>query len=163
MAVPQPVCMGRLCIRIRPDAARSVPRMAGSTMSADKQYFRLVHGEARRRAAQAVQNAPDGHAVTIAPASRTLDQNAKFHALCSDIAKSGAQWAGKARDTASWKVLLVSGHAVATKEGSEIVPGLEHEFVNIRESTALMSKRRGASLIEYALAFCAMNEIRVMA
>ena len=128
-----------------------------------KRVFIMAHATARANAVQAVREAPEGHAVTIAPASRTLDQNAKFHALCSDIAKSGAQWAGKARDTASWKVLLVSGHAVATKEGSEIVPGLEHEFVNIRESTALMSKRRGASLIEYALAFCAMNEIRVTA
>jgi hypothetical protein len=42
---------------------------------------------------------------------------------------------------------------MATKEGSEMVPGLEGEFVNVRESTALMSKRRGASLIDYAEAF----------
>jgi hypothetical protein len=55
--------------------------------------------------------------------------------------------------------LLVSGHATATKEGSEILPGLEGEFVNIRESTALMSKKRGASLIEYTLAYAAMNQI----
>lgn len=58
------------------------------------------------------------------------------------------------------EVLLVSGHAIATKEGAEIVPGLEHEFVNLRESTALMSKKRGASLIEYTLAFCAGNGIK---
>lgn len=120
-----------------------------------KRLYRLVHAEARRNAMRAIQEAPDGHVVTIAEPNRNSDQNAKFHAICSDIAKSGLPWAGKPRTAAEWKVLLVSGHAVATKEGSEMVPGLENEFVNIRESTALMSKSRGSSLIEYALAFAA--------
>jgi hypothetical protein len=95
----------------------------------------------------------------ITPATRTGEQNAKFHALCSDLAKSGLPFAGKPRDAAQWKVLLVSGHAVATKEGSEVIPGIEGEFVNIRESTALMSKARGSSLIEYSLAFCAEHGV----
>lgn len=100
--------------------------------------------------------------LTAKEETRTSDQNAKFHALCSDIAKSGLTWAGKRRDAAAWKVLLVSGHAVATKEGAEVVPGIEGEFINIRESTALMSVRRGASLIEYAQAFAAMHGVRLM-
>jgi hypothetical protein len=49
----------------------------------------------------------------IRPLTRTLDQNAKFHAICSDVARSGHQYMGKARDSASWKTLFVSGHAVA--------------------------------------------------
>jgi hypothetical protein len=92
---------------------------------------------------------------------RSLDQNAKFHALCEDIAKQKIEWAAKPRTAAEWKVLLVSGHAMATKEGAEMVPGLEGEFVNLRESTAKMSKQRSASLIEYTLAFCAHNGVRV--
>lgn len=104
-----------------------------------------------------------GHRLTceIKPETRTNDQNAKFHAICGDIAKSGTKWAGKPRTAQQWKVLLVSGHAVATKEDSEIVPGLENEFVSIRESTALMSIKRGASLITYTLAFCDLNGINV--
>ena len=51
---------------------------------------------------------------------------------------------------------------MATKEGAEIVPGIEGEFVNIRESTAAMSKGRGASLIEYALAFAANNGVEIV-
>lgn len=124
-----------------------------------KRIFILAHETARRRCQEYAWDAPDGTKAVFSEQTRTLDQNAKFHALVSDIAKSGIEWMGKKRDTAAWKVLLVSGHAVATKEGSEIVPGLEGEFVNLRESTALMSKKRGASLIEYTLAFCAMNEI----
>ena len=93
--------------------------------------------------------------------TRTLDQNAKFHALCADIAASRFPFAGKPRSAEQWKVLLVSGHAAATKEGHDIGPGLEGEFVNLRESTALMSVRRSSSLIEYTLAFMATNGIPI--
>lgn len=117
--------------------------------------FVLVHDNARRNAAAFMAQAPDGSVVKVSDPTRTSDQNAKFHAMCSDLAKSGTQWAGKPRTADQWKVLLVSGHAVATKEGAEVVPGIEGEFINIRESTASMSKRRTASLIEYTLAFCA--------
>lgn len=108
---------------------------------------------ARENALQAVREAPDGWAVTVAEEVRNNEQNAKFHAICSDLAKSGREWMGKRRTAEEWKVLLVSGHAVATKQGSDMVPGLEGEFVNLRESTARMSKSRISSLIDYALAF----------
>jgi hypothetical protein len=120
-----------------------------------KQVFILAHETARIRAVAAVANAPAGYHIQVKPPTRSLEMNAKFHAICGDLAKSGLHWAGKPRSLAQWKVLLVSGHAVATKEGSDVLPGLEGEFINLRESTALMSKARGSSLIEYALAFCA--------
>lgn len=102
-----------------------------------------------------------GHklSIKIGPVTRSGEQNAKFHAMVSDIAKSGLKWAGKPRSEAQWKVLMVSGHAMATNEGADIVPGLENEFVNLRESTALMSKARGSSLIEYTAAFMASHGI----
>lgn len=122
-----------------------------------KRILYLAHDEARRRAKDVVAAAPTGYKVTIEPPPRSLDQNAKFHALCSDLADSPLAWMGKRRTAVQWKVLLVSGHAIATKEGAEVIPGLEGEFVNIRESTAAMSKKRGASLIEYTLAFMAQH------
>lgn len=127
-----------------------------------KQVFRKVHAEAVRRAISAVQSAPEGAVITIEDGpKRNLEQNAKFHAICSDIARSDIEWAGKRRTPAQWKVLLVSGHAVATKEGAEMVPGIEGEFVNIRESTALMSKSRASSLIEYSIVFALSNDIEL--
>jgi NinB protein len=122
--------------------------------------YRLVHDDARRGCAAFAAKAPDGTVVTFSEPRRTSDQNAHFHAICGDLAKSQVTWAGKRRTTAQWKVLLVSGHATATKEGAEMVPGLEGEFVNLRESTALMSVKRGGSLIDYALAFCAMHSVQ---
>lgn len=95
----------------------------------------------------------------IKPATRSLDQNAKFHALCLDLERSGLEWAGKPRTQYEWKVLMVSAHAVATKQGGEVVPGIEGEFVSIRESTARMSKARASSLIEYVQAFCAQHGV----
>ncbi len=99
----------------------------------------------------------------VKQANRTLEQNAKFHALCEDLGKSKQQWLGKPRNAAQWKVLLVSGHAVATGEGSDIVAGLEGEFINLRESTALMSVQRSSSLIEYSVMWCALNGVKLSA
>jgi hypothetical protein len=68
---------------------------------------------------------------------------------------------GKVRTPQEWKTLLVSGHAIATGYGAEVIAGLEGELVNIREPTSKMSVKRGSSLIEYTLAFCAMNDIKL--
>jgi hypothetical protein len=124
-----------------------------------KRVFILAHDTARRLASKLVQDAPQGTQVTFSDPTRNLDQNAKFHAICHALSQSDLQWAGKVRSAEQWKVLLVSGHTKATEGEVEIVPGLEGEFINIRESTALMSKKRASSLIEYALAFCVLNDI----
>ena len=90
--------------------------------------------------------------IRISEYKRNLDQNAKFHAMLSDIAAQ-VQWCGKKLKPEQWKVLLISGHAVATKQEAEVVPGIEGEYVNIRESSAQMSIKRMASLIEYTTAW----------
>ena len=130
-------------------------------MPHDRLIFTLAHDTARRLATQAVHDAPDGYLVIVEPPKRNGEQNAMFHAICSNLAKSGHLWQGKRRTAAQWKNLLISAHVVATKEGSEIMPGLEGEFVNLRESTALMSKKRASSLIEYSVAYCVLNGIEV--
>lgn len=110
---------------------------------------------------QQLDQAPDGWIVEIREPTRSLQQNALFHDLCRDIAASGFKWSGKPRTAIQWKVLLVSAHAVATGNGSDVVAGLEGELVNIREETSKMSIKRCNSLIEYTQAFCAMNDIHL--
>lgn len=90
--------------------------------------------------------------IRITDYKRNIDQNAKFHAMIGDIARQ-VKWCGKQLRPEQWKVLLISGHAVATKREAEVVPGLEGEYVNIRESSAEMSVGRMASLIEYTAAW----------
>ena len=122
--------------------------------------FRLAHSTARRLAHEAIDSAPDGWIAKITEPTRNLDQSAKFHAICGDLAKQ-KEFAGKLRKPEVWKVLLISGHAVATGQGSEMVPGLEGEWCNIRESTALMSSKRMSSLIEYSIAYCMAEGVKL--
>jgi hypothetical protein len=124
-----------------------------------KKHFFLRHKEARLNAARfAVEVCPDDWMVTFSEPNRNAEQNARLHAMLGDVAAQ-CEWMGKRRTAAQWKVLMVSGHAVATKEGAELVPGLEGEFVNIRESTASMSIKRCASLITYIRAWGDMNGV----
>jgi hypothetical protein len=104
-----------------------------------------------------------GHVMTLTAEQerRSEDASAKFHKLCDLAAKSRLPWAGKPRTKTEWKVLFVSGHSVATKQGADIIPGLESEFVNIRESTARMSRARSASLIDYTTAFLVSHGVEV--
>ena len=88
----------------------------------------------------------------VRPETRSDAQNRLLHALFSDVAKQ-AEWMGQKRTVLEWKLLFVSGHAVATKQGADLVPGIEGEFLNLRESTARMGKARMASLLEYVMAW----------
>lgn len=116
--------------------------------------FVLVSDVVRERAAAFVaREAPDGCEVLVMPERMNDGQRTRFHAICSDIARSGIEFGGRQRSAAEWKVLLISGHAAATHERVEVIQGLEGELVNVRESTKTMSKRRGTSLIEYAQAW----------
>ena len=119
--------------------------------------FVMAHDMARRGVGDFARIVPEGTVVTFSEPTRSDGQSAKFHAICGDLARARVPWMGKPRTAAQWKVLLISGHAVATKEGAELVNGLEGELVNLRESTATMTRRRSSSLIEYAQAFAAQQ------
>lgn len=128
----------------------------------EKRIFRLVHEPARIGAANFAMHAPEGWVVTFAEPTRSLEMNAKLHAMLTDISRQ-AQYMGNARTVEFWKGLFVSGWQIATEQKPEIVPGLEGEFINIRESTATMSGRKLSGVIEYVNAWAAMNGIRFRA
>jgi hypothetical protein len=111
----------------------------------------LINNDVRQRAIDAVRDAPDGWEVIIRPKRRSLDQNSKLHALIQEF--DGLEFAGQKRSADDWKVILVSGHTQATKGEYELITGIEGEMVQLRESTARMSKERSSSLIEYIQAF----------
>lgn len=121
--------------------------------------FRLVHDTARQNALQAVKASPDGWVCRLSPETRSEAQNRLLHPLLDDIARQ-CEWMGKRRAMLQWKTIMVSAHAIATKEPSEMVIGIEGEVVNLRESTATMSKARFNSLLDYVLAWGALNGVR---
>jgi hypothetical protein len=125
-----------------------------------RRTFILINNDIRRNCWEYIKTCPDDYKVVISPSTRSDAQSSMFHAICGNLEKSKFQWAGKPRTLEQWKVLLISGLAVATKDGAEVVPGIEQEYVNIRESTSSMTTSRMAMLIEYSIAFCAQNGIK---
>lgn len=91
--------------------------------------------------------------------TRTVEQNAKLHALFGELAHQ-AKWAGSKLTSEQWKVLMISAHTIATKEPCRMVIGIEGEVVNLRESSAQMSVARMISLIEYIHAWGAQNGVK---
>lgn len=81
------------------------------------QYFTLRNDDIRRNAINAIMAADDGSRVTIAPAQRSNDQNARLWASLSDISKAcpeGRQWTPE-----TWKCAFMHalGHQVRFAEG----------------------------------------------
>ena len=111
-----------------------------------------------------IRHLPDGWVVRAGPPRRSLDQSALFHSLCGQIAKARPEWAGMAMDADDWKSLLVVSHAKATADdGVRLVPSLEGGgLVQLRESTATMSKARASSLIDYVQAWAAGQGIALV-
>ncbi|QHJ79594.1 MAG: hypothetical protein [Caudoviricetes sp.] len=130
----------------------------------DKAKFQLISEQIKRNAVEFILNIAASKdrpmIVEVKPKSRTLDQNAKLHAMFADIAASKFEFAGKARTTEEWKVILISGHSIATGGQGEVIAGIEGELICIRESSASMSVSRMASLIEYVAAFGAEHGIQ---
>jgi len=100
-----------------------------------------------------------GDQMRVGPPDRLLVQNARFHAMCGDVAKQ-KKYMGRTLKLAQWKILFISAHMIEAGEGSDIVAGFTGEFVNLRESSAGMSIKRMASLIEYVAAWGAQNEVK---
>lgn len=122
-----------------------------------KQIFRLVHAEARHRAAQAVQDAPDGHVITISEPTRNLSQNALMWALLSDVAEQ-VDWHGNKLTPDEWKDVFS-----AAIHKQKVVPGIDGGFVVCGQRTSKMSKAEFSEMVELIQAFAAQQDVRIAA
>jgi hypothetical protein len=121
--------------------------------------FILAHAEGRKLALQAVQEAPEGYSVKIAPPTRTLPENSLLHALIDEIART-LEWAGKKRSAETWKRLLVAAWCRTRGESVEILPALDGHGVDIVPArTSALSKADCSDLIEYIYAYGSENSI----
>lgn len=104
-----------------------------------------------------------GWVVTISPAGRSLPQNRTFHDMCDDIAKARPVWNDMPMTADDWKQMLVLSHAMATDgSGVRLAKDLEGQgLVQLRESTARMSKARATSLIDYVIAWATTQGIPI--
>lgn len=126
-----------------------------------KKYFILAHKVARNNAKIAIDEAPEGYQVKIEPITRSLAQNAKLHALLSDIA-SILEWAGSKRDVETWKRLLTAAWLRARNEPIEMLPSLDGHGVDIVfRRTSELTVNEMIELIEYIQSWAVGNGIDV--
>lgn len=115
----------------------------------EKRIYRLVHGEARRRAAQDCQNAPDGWIVTVAEATRTLEQNAAQWPILEAFAQQ-IDWPinGVMQKITpdDWKNILT---AAFRQEAARIAPGLNGGMVLLGHRTSKFDKREFSDWLEF--------------
>lgn len=125
----------------------------------NRQRFVLAHDRARELATAAVWRAPEGMVVEIKPAGRSLDQSARFHAMLSDIVKSGFTHDGRRFDVEDLKTMFVSAWMIETGRRSDVVPGFSGEPVQLRRSTTTFSKEEMGELMDLVEAFAAQRGI----
>ena len=116
--------------------------------------FHLVHKQARQRALEALQDAPDGYVVTIHEPTRNLEQNAALWAALSDISKQ-VEWYGQRLTPDEWKDVFT-----ASLKRQKVVPGLDGGFVVCGLSTSKMGKSEFSQLLDLAYAFGAEKEVK---
>jgi NinB protein len=107
----------------------------------------------RQQAHKLVEAAPIGAVLTIKPASRSTDQNAKLWALLSDISR--AMPSGRRHTPEVWKELFchACGHA------TQFEMGLNGQPFPVGFRTSRMSRAEMADLIEFINAWAAEQGI----
>lgn len=125
----------------------------------ERRYYRLVHSEARRRAAQDCHTAPDGFVVTVAEAGRTLDQNAAQWPLLQAFADQ-LQWPINGRmewlAKEDWKDLLT---AAFKQETARVAPGLDGGMVLLGARTSKFGKKQFSDWLEFLHATAAARDV----
>jgi hypothetical protein len=115
---------------------------------------------------EGIKIAPAGYKVTIEEAAKSRDQEAKYHAMIGDIAKT-CEFMGRKWDRDDWKRLLVDAfvrvmrdHAKAQgnpdpfAEECRMVPTLDGSgFVQLGAQTRHFKKRMASEFIEFLFAY----------
>ena len=124
-----------------------------------KRTFILVHDQARQGAAKAVNDAPEGWAVTISESNRSLEQNAAQWPILQAFADQ-IQWPVNGRmewlTKEEWKDLLT---AAFKKETVRVAMGLDGGMVMLGSRTSKFVKKEFSEWIEFLHATAADREV----
>lgn len=84
---------------------------------------------------------------------RSTEQNARLHALLSDISEQ-KEWAGQKWDVEDWKRLLTGAFERTQGRSMRVVPALDgHGLEVLYKRTSRMSKQEMSELIEFCTAW----------
>jgi hypothetical protein len=122
-----------------------------------KAVFILAHAEARRRAIQAVQDAPDGMVVQIGEPSRSLDQNAAQWPYLEGFARQKELCINGQMQLVSsddWKDVLT-----ACWNGEMRMAAFDGKVIMMPQRTSKMGKRIFSEWMEYLVAIAAQSGV----
>lgn len=117
------------------------------------------HPEARGRALEAVRNAPDGDAVTVGEANRSLDQNAAQWPILQAFAAQ-LQWPVNGEmvwmTDEEWKDVLT---AAFKRETVRVAMGLDGGMVMLGQRTSKFGKKQFSEWLEFLHATAALRGV----
>ena len=97
----------------------------------------------------------------VRPQTRSDAQNKLLHAMLGDIARQ-VEWAGKKRDTDTWKRLLTAAWLRARGESVELLPALDGHGVDVVfRHTSKLTRAECSDLCEYVMAWCSENGVKL--
>jgi len=124
-----------------------------------KRTFILSHNEARKNAVKAVQDAPEGFAVTVCAPTRNLDQNAAQWPILQAFADQ-LQWPINGRNEwltpDEWKDILTCAFK---RETVRVAMGLDGGMVMLGQRTSKFSKAQFGEWLEFLNATASMRDI----
>lgn len=105
-------------------------------------------------ASYVLEVAPDGCVVSFKENTRSLEQNARMHAMLDDIAEQ-VVWHGQKLPAWKWKLMFVYAH-----NDVEIVPGIEPgSFVPVYRSTTTLGIKEASDYMLMIEAFGAHHDV----
>jgi hypothetical protein len=127
----------------------------------EKRLFVLAHPEARRRAMNAVAEAPDGFRVQVSPQSRNLEQNALLWVLLTAFAEQ-LEWPVNGQMTRlaaeDWKDLLTAAYK---RETTRVAMGLDGGMVMLGMRTSRMDKTQFAEFLDFVMSVAADRGVEI--
>lgn len=122
-----------------------------------KSVYILVHSEARRRAIQAVQDAPEKYCVTVSEPNRSLEQNSAQWPYLEGFARQKQMCInGVMQDATSddWKIVLT-----ACWNGEMRMAAFDGKVIMMPQRTSKMGKRVFSDWMEYLVAMAAQSGV----
>lgn len=124
-----------------------------------KQYFILVHAQARKNAMEAVRTAPDGLSVTITDPCRSLEQNAAQWPILQAFSQQ-LEWpvngAMVKMAPGEWKDVLT---AAFRRETARLAMGLDGGVVMLGARTSAFGKREFSEWLDFLQATAAVRGV----
>lgn len=125
----------------------------------DKRFFRFVHAEARRRAADCCMTAPDGYVAVISEPTRTLDQNADQWPYLEGFSQQ-RQWPVNGElvwmSAEEWKDVLT---AAFEQENVRLAQGLNGGVVMLGSRTSQFGQKKFREWMEFLRATAALKGV----